>query len=134
MACPRLKVPVPMTVAPSRNCTVPVGVPVPVTAAVKVTLCPAVDGFAEELTDVLLALLPTVCVSTAEVLGRKVPSPRYAAVIECEPGANVEIDSVACCPMSSVPVPITVMPSRKVTVPAGVPGEALLTVAVRTTA
>ena len=63
-----LSVAVPMTFAPSKNWTVPVGVPVPVTVAVKVTACPAVDGFAEELTAVLVALPFTVCVSTAEVL------------------------------------------------------------------
>jgi hypothetical protein len=37
-------------VAPSRNCTVPVGVPLaPDTVAVKVTDWPLVDGFAEEV-------------------------------------------------------------------------------------
>ncbi len=39
-------VPDPILVVPSKNVTVPVGVPEAVdTVAVKVTLCPAVDGF-----------------------------------------------------------------------------------------
>jgi hypothetical protein len=109
---------------------------VPVTVAVKVTDCPAVDGFAEELTAVLVAwpVAFTVCVSAAEVLARKVPSPRYDAVIECEPGVSAEVTSVACWPTSSVPVPMTVTPSRNWTAPVSVPGEVLVTVAVKVTA
>jgi hypothetical protein len=38
-----------MEVAPSRKLTVPVGLPVaPVTVAVKVTVCPAFEGLADE--------------------------------------------------------------------------------------
>ena len=53
-----LNVAVPIVVAPSRNATVPVGVPAePVTVAVKVTLWPAADGFREDVT-VVLVLAP----------------------------------------------------------------------------
>ena len=72
-ACFALSVVVPMTFAPSKNWTVPVGVPVAVTVAVKVTDCPVVDGFAEEAhsrTGVWPVAF-TVCVSTAEVLPGK---------------------------------------------------------------
>jgi hypothetical protein len=54
----------PITAAPSRKFTVPVGLPAPgavtVTVAVNVTLCPKTDGLAEEVRLVLvLALLTT---------------------------------------------------------------------------
>jgi len=49
-----LNVPVPILVAPSKNVTVPVGVPdVDDTVAVKVTLWPNVDGFKDEVTVVV---------------------------------------------------------------------------------
>ena len=57
VACPDPSVvPVPNVVAPSLNVTVPVGIPAPeVTVAVKVTLCPLVEGFGDEVSDVLVA-------------------------------------------------------------------------------
>src|ERR1700694_2632451 len=55
-----------MLTPPSWNVTVPVGVPEPgglaVTVAVKVTLCPDTEGLAEELSAVVVASWPTVCV------------------------------------------------------------------------
>jgi hypothetical protein len=56
--------------APSTvNCTVPVGVPaLLVTVAVNVTDWPTVDGFADDVTAVVVLTGFTVCVSTAEVL------------------------------------------------------------------
>jgi hypothetical protein len=49
---------------PSSNVTVPVGVPAPgdtaPTVAVKVTACPWVDGFREEMTEVVVSALLTV--------------------------------------------------------------------------
>jgi hypothetical protein len=132
-ACFALSVVLPMTFAPSKNWTVPVGVPVAVTVAVKVTDCPVVDGFAEELTAVLVAwpVAFTVCVSAAEVLPRKAASPRYLAVIECEPAASTEVENVAW-PALSVAVPMTLAPSNNWTVPVGVPVP--VTVAVKVTA
>ena len=45
----------PKLFAPSLNCTLPVGVPVPVlTVAVSVTDCPTVDGFGDDTTAVVV--------------------------------------------------------------------------------
>ena len=56
-------VPLPMTVAPSRKLTAPAGVPAPgattATVAVKVTLCPKIDGFTEDVRPVLVLALLT---------------------------------------------------------------------------
>jgi hypothetical protein len=58
-----------MVVLPSLNVTVPVGVPLPdVTVAVKVTDCPAFEGFSEDASDVEVLAPFTVCVNIAEVL------------------------------------------------------------------
>jgi hypothetical protein len=76
----------PITVAPSRMFTVPVGVPAPgavtVTVAVKVTLCPKTDGFAEDVRVVLVFALFTTWLTAPLVLVLKLPSPTYVAVIE----------------------------------------------------
>ena len=57
-------VPVPSVVAPSRKVTVPDGLPAPgattATVAVKVTLCPKVDGLSDEATVVVVLALLTV--------------------------------------------------------------------------
>jgi hypothetical protein len=66
-----------------------VGVPLPgdaaVTLAVKVTDWPNTDGFADEVRVVFVASWFTVCASVAEVLDRKLPSPAYETVMECDP-------------------------------------------------
>jgi hypothetical protein len=58
------RLPLPMVVVPSRNVTVPVGVPVPggftVTVAVNVTDWPKTDGLAEDATVVVVAAPPTL--------------------------------------------------------------------------
>ena len=55
-AAPELRVPVPSLVVPSRNVTVPVGVPpLDLIFPLKVTDCPAVAGFSEELTVAVVA-------------------------------------------------------------------------------
>jgi hypothetical protein len=86
---------------------------------------------AEEVNAVVLALVFTICVTTADVLTAKFESPEYFAVIECEPPENVEVVKVATPPVS-VPVPRVVVPSRNVTEPVGVP-PAPVTVAVNVT-
>jgi hypothetical protein len=61
--CPALRVAEPITAAPSRKFTVPVGVPAgatPVTVAVKVTGVPEVAGFVEEVMLVLLVPVPVI--------------------------------------------------------------------------
>jgi len=59
---------VPRVVVPSLKVTVPVGVPAPEdTVAVKTTVCPKVEGFWDEATEVLEAALFTVSVPLAEL-------------------------------------------------------------------
>jgi hypothetical protein len=71
-----------MLVAPSKNSTLPVtGPAVEVTAAVKVTLAPTVDGFSDEVT-VVEVLVSTICPTPDEVAGAKVASPLYMQKIE----------------------------------------------------
>ena len=55
--------------------------------------------------------------------------PAYVAVILCEPVESVVVTKVAVLP-DNVPVPRVVVPSKKVTVPVGVP-EAVAIVAVK---
>ena len=66
------RVPDPMFVVPSKNVTVPVGVPEAVdTVAVKVTLWPKVEGFKDEVTVVVVVAggaAFTTCVNTGDVL------------------------------------------------------------------
>jgi hypothetical protein len=118
-------------VAPSRNVTVPVGVPPDdVTVAVKVTDWPDVDGLME-LANAVEVLALTTWLTAPDVLVARFVVPPYEAVIECVPTDRVDVDRVAT-PELSVPVPIELAPSRKVTVPVGVPA-ADVTVAVNVT-
>ena len=64
------------------NVTVPVGVPAPVVTDVKVSGCPYMLGFVDELTAVVLPAIVTVCVIGADVEVRKLASPLYLAVTE----------------------------------------------------
>ena len=79
VALPAVKLAVPSVAAPSRNVTVPVGVPVAgataLTVAVKVTAWPKRDGFNDEVTVVELLALFTVWVRAEEVLLLKFVSP-----------------------------------------------------------
>ena len=80
VAEPPLSEPVPMGLPPSKNVTVPVGVPGPVgraeIVAVKVTDCPKPDGFSDEVTVVAVFALLTVWeVVPPEPLGLKFTSP-----------------------------------------------------------
>lgn len=75
LARPKLTVTDPRLFVPSRKVTVPVGVPdEAVTVAVKVTVCPLVEGFRDDVSDVAVASL-TVCVKDEEVLDAKCVSP-----------------------------------------------------------
>jgi len=64
---------------PSLKVTLPAGTAVPgalaVTVAVKVTLWPCLDGLSDEVTELVVASLFTVCVSADDVLGLKVALP-----------------------------------------------------------
>ena len=75
----------------------------------------------------------TVCVTAAEVLVAKLASPEYTAVMECEPASSEDVERVAWPAAFNAGLPSAVVPSLKVTVPVGVPGEVLATVAVKVT-
>ncbi len=76
--------------------------------------------------------LPIVTVTVADMLAAYVAAPPYWALKECEPALNEVVENVAVPWAESVAVPITVVPSRKLTLPVGVPADAP-TVAVNTT-
>ena len=69
-----LRVPLPITVVPSRKSTVPVA-PSGATVAVKVTDWPKLDGFCDESIVVVVAPWFTGWVIAAEVLPVKLASP-----------------------------------------------------------
>src|SRR5205807_2737289 len=76
----------PMLAPLSLNCTVPVGVPAPeVTVAVKVTLCPKLDGLTEESRAVIVLAFAIVKVCGTLVAALKFASPACDAVIVHEP-------------------------------------------------
>jgi hypothetical protein len=133
-----LRVPVPSEVVPSRKVTVPVGVPevVDVIVAVKVSWAP-LEAEAAEVSNAAEvaagAAAVMVCVAGAEVLAVKLESPLYLAVMECAPTVSVEIVKVATRLVFRVAVPRVVVPSRKETVPVGVPLLPGVTVAVKVT-
>lgn len=129
------------TLMPSWKLTVPVGVPEPgaaaVIVAVKVTFCPNTEGFAVELTETVLVSWFTTCgdAESSPLLGRKLPSPEYDAVIVWLPSPSEEMVNVACPEESVTPEANVVDPSVKIAVPVGVPaaGATALTVAVKVT-
>jgi hypothetical protein len=90
VAVPLLRVPVPSVVLPSLKVTVPVAVD-GVTVAVKVSDAPYVDGFADEVTAVVVFALLTVWVRVDDVLALSFASPPYEAVMECEATAKLEV-------------------------------------------
>lgn len=74
----------------------------------------------------------TVWLIPADGLPIKLESPLYWALIVCVPTDRVEVERFACPPLSAA-VPSVVAPSRKVTVPVGVPLVFEATVAVKVT-
>ncbi len=71
---PPFKTPVPMVVTPSLKVTVPVG-DAPATVAVKVTDWLKTEGFTEDASPVVVAVV-TFCTRMDDVLGRSLLSPR----------------------------------------------------------
>src|SRR5450631_4059466 len=65
------------------NVTVPVAPEV--TVAVNVTVCPTIEGFTLETTDMVLGYLLTTCFSAGEVLLALFASPTYLAIMEWFP-------------------------------------------------
>ena len=74
-ALPALKATVPKEVAPSKNCTVPVGPKDGLIVAVNVTESPNVEGFTDDVNAVVELALLTVCVIAEDVLPAKMASP-----------------------------------------------------------
>ena len=124
----------PRTFDPSVKVTVPVGIgpPEEVTAAVKVTDWPNVDGFSDEVRAVVAVALFTVCDTVPEVLPVKLASPPYVAVTECVPGISVLTVNIDWFELT-VAVPSVFAPSLKVIVPVAPPPNCGVTVAVNVT-
>src|ERR1700735_93330 len=126
-ADPAASIAEPICVEPSRNATVPVGVPFPdcgATPAVNVTFCPLVNCVADAESEVAVAVFAaaaTVKGTAADVDAEKLALPAYTAATECEPTARLEVVNVAAPEEFSVPVPICVAPSLNVTEPVGTP-------------
>src|SRR5690349_10762478 len=95
-------VPVPITVAPSRKFTVPVGfatVVLPVTVAVKVTLWPKTEGFADDARVVVVVAFVTARGSQVAMAGLLLVSPLYVALKLKEPvGEGVVADESGTTP------------------------------------
>src|SRR5439155_13773673 len=128
---------VPRVVVPSINVTVPFGTAVPadgVTVTVKVTACPYVEGFSDDVTLALVATWFTVWVNAGEVLPVKLVFPTYTAVIECAPPESLAMVKAAW-PLRSVLASRLVLPSLNITMPVGaiVPEDGVI-VAVNVTA
>jgi len=99
-------------VAPSRKVTVPVGVAtvvLPVTVAVKVTLCPKTDGLADEATVVVVLAFVTVNSSHPLVAPTLLTSPLYVALKLKDPAAvGVIVFELGTTPFVTVTVPAAV--------------------------
>src|SRR6516165_12491416 len=108
-----------MSLEPSMNSTVPVGVPAPGlvtdTVAVNVTDWPKTDGLGAETSPVDVDALSTSWLTGLLWLPSYVPSLTYSAVIECPELTDsppVEIVADVTPPtVLSVPIPIGVPPS-----------------------
>jgi hypothetical protein len=74
-----------------------------------------------------------VWVKTEDVLPGKTVSPLYIAVMRCDPAVSVDELNVATPEELTVAVPRCAPPSKKPTVPVGIPLPEELTVAVNVT-
>lgn len=103
----------------------PVGVPLNcgATVAVKVTACPKVEGFCDEVSVTTLVAFSTTWLSTGDVLPANILFPAYTAVMDLVPAARVEVVKVAT-PLLSVAVPSFTLPIINVTLPVGFPFDA----------
>src|SRR5713101_5934473 len=87
------------------------------------------------MTTVVVPVFTTCITGVREVLPVKLASPANTAVMVWLPRASVDVMKVAIPVAFSVPVPSVVAPSKKVTVPLGLPdpGDTTLIVAVKVT-
>ena len=121
-------------VVPCLKVMEPVGVPPlwPLTVAVNVTCWLTIDGLGLDVNAVAVLARFSTCDKTLEPLLLKFVSPPYRAVIECVPIVKRDTIRLAIPPLT-VPVPIVLAPSLKVTSPVGEP-EVAVTIAVNVTA
>lgn len=94
------------------------------TPAVNVTFCPGVSCVAEAETEVVVAIFAGAEIVTdtaADVDEAKFVPPEYAAEIECEPIARLDVSNTADPDEFNDAVPICVLPSLNDTLPAGTP-------------
>ena len=103
-----------------------------VTVAVKVMLCPKTAGLGAAASAVLVATM-AVTPTAEDVEAANAVLPEYSAVIEFMPGERLEVIRVATPDELTFAVPSSVLPLKKLTVPAGVPVGAGVTVAVSVT-
>ena len=89
---------VPSDEAPSKNCTVPVGVVAPDTVAVNVTDCPNTEGFSDELRAVVVPTAAGHCENSDVSL---VTGSVAVAVITDWPGGTAKVTG----PMFAMPLP-----------------------------
>jgi hypothetical protein len=122
------------------NCTVPLGVPAPgaptLMVAVNVTLWLMIAGLTVDTTAVVVLALLTICVMAVELLAAKFVSPPKEAVIRWLPTiklALLKLAVVVAPLVVSVPWPMLVPPSEKITAPVGLAEALPLTVAVKLT-
>ena len=121
-----------MTVAPSWNVTVPVGVTSSVTVAVKVTEAPSLEGLADDETAVVVALSAlTVYVVVPVDPAYPLPAVGVNTALRLSvPTGRVEVAVVATPPVTATGVPMSVVPTWNWTIPVAALGA---TVAVRVT-
>jgi hypothetical protein len=139
-ATPPLGVTTSSTEVPSLNVTVPVGVPPnsPLTVAVKVTDCPDLDGFSDDVSAVVVVAVATLWVNSPDVLPAKFASPLYFAANTLAPASRVEGEKLAV-PLLSAAVPkdttklVSGTQYQNVTVPVAVPPYCPVTLAVSVT-
>jgi len=127
LAVPSFNATVPNVVVPAVNVTLPNGsTPVEdVTVAVKVTVCPDDEGFADEVRTVVVDAGFTTSSNTEDVLCKDSSSPLYSAVRLCVPTRTSVFVIVATPPTNgSDPIPV------KVTRPVAPPGALDATVTV----
>lgn len=101
--------------------------------AVKVTDCPCVDGFGDEVSIALLVVCRTTWFSTVDVLPKLAVSPTYTAVSGKVSALRFDLLRVAKPLLSSVADPIEKLPHVNFTFPVGVTEPKEVTVAVQLT-
>ena len=122
-ACPPAsRVSVPSDVTPSKNSTVPVGVPAPeVTVAVIVTDCPKLDGLGEEVTAVVVLAALTVSDALTPLTIRLVTPLRFALVlvnVPVLPGSTVTVITQVSGPAPRLPpVRVYALPAKSLMPP-----------------